>query len=162
MAPSRSLALAVTLWAGLRFRREVRLADDAVVVDAAPDEIVDRFRSRLSEGPDVLAAEQGRLVRRFSGTAGRFRYETVELVTFETTAIGFEHLAGPFAHCRERFTLELVGSVRTRMTHAGTFVLRGGLWTWPLALTAVKRAFEQHVHDHLIALRDELRASTAL
>lgn len=162
MAPSRSLALAVALWAGLQLRREVRLTEDTVLVDAAPDEIVDRIRSRLSEGPDVLAVEHNRLVRRFSGRAGRFRYETVELVTYGPTTIGFEHLAGPFAQCCERFTLEHTDGGRTRMTHEGTFVLRGGLWTWPLARTAVKRAFEQHVHDHLIALRDELRASSVL
>jgi hypothetical protein len=162
MTPGRSLALAAALWAGLELRREVRLAEDTVLVDAAPDEIVDRFRSRLNEGPDVLTAEHDRLVRRFSGRAGRFRYETVELVTLGPTAIGFEHLAGPFAHCRERVTLEPVDDGRTRMTHTGTFVLRGGLWSWPLARTAVKRAFERHVHEHLIALRAELRSSPAL
>lgn len=110
----------------------------------------------MSSGPDVLAAEPTRLVRRFRGRAGQFRYETVELVTFTSTGIGFEHLAGPFAQCRETFLLEPLDVGGTRVTHAGDYVLRGGLWTWPLARTAVKRAFERHVHEHLVALRDEV------
>lgn len=161
MTVFRLLTLAGTLLVGMKIRLGVRLAEDVVVVDVAPGELVERFRSRISDGPDVLAAERERLVRRFRGRAGHFRYETVESVTFDPTAILFEHLAGPFARCRETFSLEHVDGGRTRITHAGTFVLRGGLWTWPLARTAVKQAFERHVHEHLTLLRDEVQSSTA-
>lgn len=156
MTAVRLLAASAALWLGLRIRPEVQLAEDSVVVAATPEQLIERFRNRLSSGPDVLAAEPARLVRRFRGRAGRFRYETVEVVTFTSTAIGFEHLAGPFAQCRETFTLDPLDGVTTRMSHAGSYVLRGGLWTWPLARTAVKQAFERHVHEHLVALRDEL------
>jgi hypothetical protein len=37
-----------------------------------------------------------------------------------------------------------------------SFKLHGGLWTAPLALTLVRRAFETHVRGHLEALAEEL------
>lgn len=156
MTAGRFLVASAAVWTGLRVRLEVELADDIVVVDATPDELLERFRNRLSTGSDVLAVEHGRLVRRFAGRAGRFRYEMVELVTFTSTALGFEHLVGPFTRCREAFSLTPVEGGMTRVTHAGDFVLRGGVWTWPLARTAVKQAFERHVHEHLVAQRDEV------
>lgn len=161
MSPLRLPMLIAAAHAGLRVTPTVRLSADAVVVDATASALVDRFRHRMSDGPDVLAAEPDRIVRRFRGHAGRFRYETIELVTFERAAITFEHLAGPFARCRETFALEATDGGHTRMTHTGTFALRGGLWAWPLARTSVKQAFERHVHEHLIALRNEIESEAA-
>ncbi len=131
------------------------LAEDTVVIDSSPEHLVGRFRERLGAGDDVIAAQQDRLVRRFHGQAGRFRYDTVEIVTFGPSSITFEHLDGPFTRCAEMFEF-VRGTTGTSVTHSGTYARRGGLWTWPLARTAVKSAFERHVHEHLTALRDEL------
>ncbi len=139
----------------LRARPSVTLAEDAVVVHGPPDQIIHQFRERLVVGDEVIAAQADRVVRRFHGRAGRFRFHTVEVVTFGPSWITFEHLAGPFARCSERFDLVHDSIATTRVVHSGSFALRGGLWTWPLARGAVKSAFERLVHDHLIVLGEE-------
>lgn len=139
---------------GLALRPKVILATDSVEVGLPTDTVVQQFRDRMGSGNEVIAASGDRLVRRFSGRAGRFRYATVEVVTFGPTSITFEHLRGPFASCSERFDAAPSGA-GTMLTHSGSFVLRGGLFTWPLARTAVKRAFEQHVREHMRLLADE-------
>lgn len=103
----------------------------------------------------MIAGDDRRVVRRFSGRAGRLTYATVEIVGFEADAITFEHLRGPFAACHERFDLTSTAT-GSRVTHSGTFTLRGGLWTWPFAVLVVRRAFERHVREHLVGLRGEL------
>lgn len=105
---------------------------------------------------DILAVESARLVRRFAGTEGPFKFQTVEVVSKETTAIAFVHIAGPFAECSERFNFASTAT-GALVTHSGAFRLRGGLWTAPLAIGPVKKAFENHVHYHLHALADEHR-----
>lgn len=82
----------------------------------------------------------------------------MELVKWETDAITFEHLAGPFTECHERFEVTPC-STGTQVTHTGSFRLRGGLWTALLAIGPVKRAFEANVHRHLDALATELDRS---
>ncbi len=133
----------------------VTLAVDTVVIDAMPEQLLSRFRERLDVGDDVIVAQQDRIVRRFHGQAGRFRYDTVEIVTFGPSSITFEHLVGPFARCAELFEFAR-GTTGTSVSHSGTYALRGGLWTWPLARSAVKSAFERHVHEHLTSLRDDV------
>lgn len=140
--------------AGLALRPEVTLATDSVEVDLPPAAVVQQFRDRMASGSEVIATGGDRLVRRFSGRAGRFRYATVEVVSFGPLWITFEHLRGPFASCSERFDA-VPGGAGTILTHSGSFVLRGGVFTWPLARTAVKRAFEQHVREHMGLLANE-------
>ena len=137
-------ALAGLLWGPI-----VHLRDDHVEVGATPQELLEGLREHFADSPEhVLVADNRHVVRRFAGRAGPFPYRTVELVTFEDDAITFEHLAGPFRQCHERFQLSATAS-GTRLTHTGHFVLRGGLWTALLALGPVRSAFEAHVHHHL-------------
>lgn len=156
-ATGTALTVAGTL-ASLGLSPTVNLRPDSVDLAAPPDLLLAHFRAQFADAPnDTLASEEHRLVRRFSGRAGPFPYRTVELVTYHADAITFEHLAGPFSYCQERFQLDASGA-GTRLTHTGSFRLRGGLVTAPLALTAVRRAFETHVRHHLEALAEELRA----
>jgi len=159
MTLRQCLAFTSVSYVGLRIVPTVEMTLDNVVISAPRDEVADWFRDRMNDGPDVLAAGPDRLVRRFRGLAGLFRYETVELVTLGRDVVTFEHLAGPFARCHESFSFASVGDGSTEVAHAGNFGLRGGLWTWPMARTAVKLAFERHVHEHLIAMRDEFAAT---
>ena len=83
---------------------------------------------------------------------GRFVVQDVPEGEVEVT---FEHLAGPFQSCHERFDLSATNTGST-VTHTGTFQLRGGIWTAALAVGPVKQAFEHHVQSHLQALSAEL------
>ena len=138
----------VAVIAGLAARPKVDLAVDSVEIELPPDAVVHHFRDRMGSGSEVIVASGDRVVRRFRGRAGRFRYATVEVVTFGRASIAFEHLRGPFASCSERFDAAPSGA-GTILTHSGGFALRGGVFTWPLARTAVKRAFEAHVREHM-------------
>ena len=157
MALVRILLVGLAAAVGLLLRPIVTLAEERVEVGRPPGEVIRSFRDRMSSGDDVIAGGGDRVVRRFSGDAGRFRYRTVEVVSFAPTSITFEHLRGPFATCRERFDASPCGA-GTVLTHSGTFALRGGLFTWPLARTAVKRAFEHHVREHMQSLVGEAGA----
>ena len=142
----------VATLAGLTWSPTVRLSRDDVEVARPPDQLLREFRDRFSSSPtDTLCAEPDRLIRRFAGRAGAFSYRTVELVTYDDSGITFEHLAGPFSSCDERFDFSPC-EVGTRITHTGTFRLRGGIWAAPLAFGPVKHAFEAHVREHLEAL----------
>ncbi len=144
---------------GLAVGPTVTLRPDSVDLPISPQDVLAHFRKRFADADNDIVADEGhRLVRRFAGRAGPFPYRTIELVTYETDAVTFEHLAGPFAVCEERFQLDSIES-GTQLTHTGQFRLRGGLWTAPLALTGVRRAFEDHVHEHLEALRSSLSAA---
>lgn len=145
----------VATLAGMWLRPSVTLRPDRVLIAATPHEIREHLRARFAEGPDVLAATPQRVVRRFAGRAGAFRYRTTELVTFDESAISFSHLAGPFAACDERFDFHLDGE-STALEHTGTFRLRGGVWTWAIFAIPVRRAFEAHVGHHLDQLALEL------
>lgn len=139
----------------LRVRPKVQLAEDQVHISATSAELFAEFRRRFEHDPnDILAMEEDRLVRRFAGTEGRYSFRTVELVKYETDAITFEHLAGPFSDCHERFDFSACPT-GTLVTHTGSFRLRGGLWTALLAVGPVKHAFETHVRRHLDALATE-------
>lgn len=141
--------------AGLALSPTVTLRPEAVDIAIAPGQLLDDFRARLGAATDEIMADGGdRLVRRFEGTAGPFHYRTVELVTFAADGVTFDHLAGPFSYCHERFSFDPVAT-GTRIVHTGTFRLRGGVWTAPLALTGVRRAFETHVRRHLEELATE-------
>lgn len=126
----------------------IRLTSEEVVVRAEPGDVLAQFRGHLAENSEAIAAAEHCVVSRFSGRAGWFRYRTVELVTFESDAVTFEHLRGPFASCHERFELASAPT-GTRVTHTGTFALRGGLWSWPFGLSVVKPVFEAHVRSHM-------------
>lgn len=129
-------------------RPRVELDEDSVDVGLEPDQLLADMKERFASSPDdILAMEPDRLVRRFAGSEGKFSYKTVEVVRYEDDAITFEHIAGPFAECEERFQLTPIPS-GTRLTHTGHFRLRGGLWTLLLAIGPVKKAFETHVHGH--------------
>lgn len=147
--------VAIGSMVALAVRPRVQLARDAVEVALPPAELMDVLRERLAGSPeDILAEEPDRLVRRFAGAEGPFRFKTVELVRYEENAITFEHLAGPFAECNERFEFAATAS-GTLLTHSGAFRLRGGLWTAALAIGPVKKAFESHVRRHFQDLVDE-------
>lgn len=161
MGTVRVLLAVVGSLAALAVRPRVQLARDSVVVDVPAAELIDVFRERFASSPDdTLAAEPDRLVRRFSGTEGPFTFKTVELVRYEEDAITFEHLAGPFAECNERFEFAETDA-GTRLTHSGSFRLRGGLWTAALAVGPVKKAFETHVRGHFETLVVEFDARGA-
>lgn len=139
----------------LFIRPRVELARDSIEVQASPEELIETFRKRFGDSPDdILAMEDDRLVRRFAGSEGKFTFNTVEVVRYEDAAITFEHLAGPFAECNERFDFQATPS-GTMLTHSGSFRLRGGLWTAPLAIGPVKKAFEAHVRGHFENLAAE-------
>ncbi len=155
MSTTRTVAVAALATAAATvLRPQVSLREDVVVLPGPPDEVIARLRNRLRSDDRVLAGDEHRAVCRFDGRAGVFPYHTIEVVTFELEAVTFEHLRGPFASCHERFDLSRTGGGSV-LTHSGTFRLRGGLWTWPLAVGPVKRAFEHHVRTHLEQLRDE-------
>lgn len=143
--------------AGLAVGPTVTLGRDEVDVDLPLDQLLAHFKAGFADGEDdIIVSDGDTLVRRFSGRAGPFPYRTVEVVNYEADGITFKHLAGPFKRCDERFQLDPIAT-GTRITHTGTFQLRGGLWTAPLALTAVRKAFETHVRQHLEALAEELK-----
>jgi hypothetical protein len=150
---------AIASIAALAARPRVELARDSVDVALSPDELIEVFRGRFADSSDdILAIEHDRLVRRFAGTEGPFKFKTVEVVRYEDYAITFEHLAGPFYECNERFEFEATPS-GTLLTHTGSFRLRGGLWTAGFAIGPVKKAFESHVHGHFQNLASELSAT---
>ena len=136
-------------------RPRVEMDEDSVEVGLTPSVVLANMRERFASSPDdILAIDSDRLVRRFSGSEGSFNYETIEVVRYEEDAVTFEHIAGPFAECNERFQLtEIPGG--TRLTHTGYFRLRGGLWTAPLAMGPVKKAFENHVNGHFQTMANE-------
>jgi hypothetical protein len=145
--------------AGLTVRPRVELARDSVEVPVPPAELIEVFRKRFADSSDdILAIEPHRLVRRFAGTEGPFKFKTVEVVRYEDDVITFEHLAGPFYECNERFEFAPTPS-GTLLTHSGSFRLRGGVWTAALAIGPVKKAFESHVHGHFQNLANELSAT---
>ena len=143
-------------------RPRVELAEDSVDIGLPLERVLADMRERFASSPeDILAMEPNRMVRRFSGSEGKFTYKTVEVVRFENDAVTFEHIAGPFAECNERFQLtEIPGG--TRLTHTGYFRLRGGLWTAPLAVGPVKKAFENHVNGHFQTMAETNPISDSL
>ena len=156
MTPAHTALAIVGTLAGLAVGPTVTLRRDQVDIPVPPDELLANFRARFADAEEEIIVNDGdTLVRRFSGRAGPFPYRTLELVTYHPDSITFDHLAGPFLRCHERFQVDPTAT-GSRITHTGTFRLRGGLWTAPLALTAVRRAFETHVHEHLEALAEEL------
>jgi hypothetical protein len=158
----RLLLTAAGSIAALNLRPRVQLARENIEVSATTEELIETFRERFAESPDeILAIERDRLVRRFSGAEGPFKFNTVEVVRYEPTAITFEHLAGPFAECLERFEFTAMPS-GSRLTHTGSYRLRGGLWTAALAFGPVKKAFESHVRGHFENLADEFATANAL
>ncbi|RDI74012.1 hypothetical protein Gocc_2109 [Gaiella occulta] len=120
----------------------------AVVVRGDPEEVARRLRDRLATG-EVVVDGVDVLVARFAGEAGPLRYHTTELVTFSDREIAFEHLAGSFHGCHERFRFLDAGGGRTRVEHSGAFTMRGGLLGWILAVVVVRRLFESHVAEHM-------------
>jgi hypothetical protein len=141
--------------AGAAVPRVVELDPEEVLLQADVDIVLARLKDRFGQGPDVLAGNEHRVVRRFSGAAGAFRYATVELVEYRRSGITFEHLRGPFAECHEWFDLTPSGE-GSRLVHSGTFTLRGGIWTWPFARLVVKRSFQAHVREHLLEMRKDV------
>ena len=146
--------------AALAARPQVRLAIDEADIDLPPEALLEQLRTRFLDARDgeILAAGVHSLVRRFSGRAGAFPYRTVELVRFEAAAVTFEHLSGPFAECSERFDLLSANDGGTTLVHSGTYRLRGGLFTAPLAFGPAKTAFEGHVRGHLQTMPTTFRA----
>lgn len=117
-----------------------------------------RFREQMEAGAEVVAAGQDRIVARFSGRAGVFRYRTVEVVTFGPDGVAFEHLRGPFRDCHERFMVEPAERGGSVVTHEGSLTMRWGLLGWLLGAIVVRRTFEGHVARHMAqALAPALR-----
>lgn len=160
--PARSLlallaraGLGIFLWEAVRTSpRTIALRPHTVEVRASRERVLARLRERLSAG-DVLLASGDAVVARFSGRAGVFRYATIELVTFTSDEVRFEHLGGTFTSCSERFLLHEAEGC-TQIEHVGEFRLRGGLVAWLLAGRAVRTGFKSHVAQQLDALASEL------
>ncbi len=153
--PTRTGLAALATIAGLQFHPKVALRPDRVETTATADTIIELLQTRLRDSPDVLVASEDRLVRRFAGRAGVFPYRTTELVAFAPDGVTFDHLAGPFATCHERFHLR-PHETFTTLEHTGTFSLRGGLWSFMLFAAPVRSAFESHVRRHLHQLAADL------
>lgn len=100
-------------------------------------------RAMLQEGDVVVAA--------FAGTAGSFRYETVELIRFFDHAVTFEHLRGPFRRCDEVFVFLSVPGGGHACEHRGTFVMRGGILGWLFGILVVRSIFDRQVAHHMHA-----------
>lgn len=140
-----------------RVKRSVALRRQEIQLDTDAKVALARLRETLGGGPDVIAAEDQQVVRRFAGSAGPFRYATIELLTFDDGGISFEHLQGPFAACRECFDL-LPAQPGALLVHSGSFSLRGGLWGWLLGIAVVRPAFDSHVREHMLELRAQFAA----
>ena len=138
------------VWLGWRIRPSLELRPYSVRVEARPEQLARELRERLGMGGEVLAEGEDSLVARFAGTAGGFRWSTLELVRFTPGRVEFEHLGGAFRSARERFTLRPEGD-GTRLEHTGRFRLPGGLLGWALGLLFVRRLFESHVAEHMDA-----------
>ncbi len=139
----------------LAIRPQVKLRADTVSVALGPEEVIASMRTRFESNPDVIASGADNIVSRFAGRAGPFSYRTTEVVSFDSRGVGFEHITGPFASCTERF--EVTGSGQsTEVEHTGQFVMRGGLLGWALGIGPVRRAFENHVGQHLRQMSGEL------
>jgi len=115
----------------------------------APEAVLRRFRERLGTSGDILVADPDRVVARFTGKAGTFRYETVELIGFEADRVTFEHLQGPFRQCHERFRVTPTSGGGSVVTHEENFTMRLGLIGWLLGVMVVRPTFEHHVAAHM-------------
>lgn len=144
----RAVSLAAGVLVAATARPSIVLRLHVAVVEGHPREVGDRLRARLESG-DVLVSETDALVARFAGRAGHLPFRTIELVTFSDGEVGFEHLAGSFHACREKFVLLDEGGGRTRVEHSGTFTMRGGLIGWVAGRLVVRRLFEAHVAEHM-------------
>lgn len=145
----RSTAAIAALTAAWRFHPTIKLRRDRVHTAAAADEVLERLRTTLLAGGEVLASQRERAVVRFSGRAGPFRYRTVEAVQFSGTTVSFRHLHGPFHWCEEALRLESDPSGGTTITHHGELAMRGGLLGWLVGIAVVRPEFERHVAHHL-------------
>ncbi len=153
--PLHPAITAIASLGALALRPEVQLANDSIEVGLPPKELLEVFRARFADSPeDIIAIEENQLVRRFAGSEGPFSFKTVEVVRYEDQAVTFEHLSGPFAECNERFDM-VATPTGSMLTHSGSFRLRGGLFTVPLAFGPVKKAFETHVRGHFETLASE-------
>ncbi len=126
-----------------------------MAVASDSDAAVCHLRTSLTAGEDALACSGSRVVRRFRGSAGRFRYTTVELIDLGGDSLRFKHLRGPFLPCEESIQVE-AAAVGCRLVHTGRFSMRGGLVGWLFGLLLVRPAFEEHVRQHLQQTRQEL------
>ena len=143
--------LLVGVWlAARRFHPDIPLGPHDVVVEGTPADVLQRVERKHRSG-HVVVAEGNALVARFSGGAGPFEFQTVELIRFAPSEVTYEHLGGTFLACRERFVLHPEGEGATRIEHSGVFRLRGGLAGWALGRLVVKRLFEDHVTRELQA-----------
>ena len=144
----RSISVVLVLGSWL-VRPSIDLGCDSVAFPGeSPNDIMSRFRERLGNKSDIVAAEQDRMVAHFAGKAGPVPYKTLEIVGFEKQRVSFEHLTGPFLACTEAF--EIDGSEEgSSVTHAGQFTMRGGLLGWVLGRLWVLRLFRQHVKTEL-------------
>ena len=159
--------------AALWIRPAVALRPHTVRTGDAPCTVRERFRRQLEVHGDIVATDGQRIVARFAGEAGMFRYHTVELVSFLPDAVTFEHLRGPFNECRERFHVTPRAGGGSVVTHDRTFTMRLGLLGWLLGVTVVRPTFERHVAAHMAqhlstdgrmirrARRRQIRAPTA-
>lgn len=153
---ARRTALLLVAWTTVgKMRPSIPFRPHAVVVPGTPAELIAEMRSRLQSG-DVLLDGGDRLLARFSGRAGPFRYRTLELVSFAPGEVHFEHLGGSLHACGELFAFRDEGG-RTRVVHSGSFTMRGGLLGWALGLAVVRRLFEAHVTEHIASLASAAR-----
>lgn len=156
---TRLLTTILLLFAASRIRPGLRLRAHRARVAATPERLARELRDRLVSGGDVVVAEEEAMVSRFSGTAGRFRWNTVELVRFRPERIEFEHLGGTFRGTIERFALAPVEG-GTEVSHTGTLRMPGGLLGWAVGLVFARRAFEEHVAEHMDVMVERHRTSS--
>ncbi|MDE3076006.1 MAG: hypothetical protein KGJ86_11310 [Chloroflexota bacterium] len=143
-----ALTLAVLAWAwARRVHAPISIPPHGVSVDGCAGEVLERVWQQFENGPNVVVHGDGRVLARFTGKAGPFSYQTAEVVSRLPDGMSFEHVGGTFYACRETFTVRDVGAGRTRIDHAGTFTMRGGLAGWLLGMLVVRRLFQDHVTE---------------
>jgi hypothetical protein len=69
-------AIAAGSIASSLLRPRVDLTAETVEIPSPPDALIEHLALRMAQGPDVIAGDGRRMVRRFAGTAGRFHYRT--------------------------------------------------------------------------------------
>ncbi len=140
-----ALARAVTVASG----PPIHLRPHRVQLGSPAERVLADLQSGLESAPNVLLRAQDGIVAKFGGKAGRFSYQTVELVRFTDRQVTFEHLRGPFKSCRESIEAIELEDGRNTLEHRGHFVMRGGIAGWLLGRLVVRRLFERLVASHM-------------
>jgi len=140
-----ALARAVTVGSG----PPLHLKPHRVQTESPAQQVLAELRADLESAPNVAMRSHDGVVAKFEGKAGRFSYQTVELIRFADQQITFEHLRGPFRSSIETIEAVQLEAGRSALEHRGQFVMRGGIAGWLLGELVVRRVFERLVASHM-------------